>query len=123
MMFRKLWLAIRPALLWSYRRGSWQYDVVVVAILAFIFLPPRDVFDDQPRPPTVREIPALALGEDVRIFWVDSRVVDEEPKDEAESRLRALLKQRTGQDFQVVDTRPAPVSDGEDEAYLVYARP
>ena len=31
---------------WSYERGSWQYDVMCVAILAFIFLIPARVFDD-----------------------------------------------------------------------------
>lgn len=31
---------------WSYERGSWQYDVMCVAILAFIFLVPARVFDD-----------------------------------------------------------------------------
>ena len=31
---------------WSYERGSWQYDVMCVAILAFIFLIPARIFDD-----------------------------------------------------------------------------
>ncbi len=31
---------------WSYERGSWQYDVMCVAILGFIFLIPAGVFDD-----------------------------------------------------------------------------
>lgn len=38
-ILRKIWY-------WSYERGSWQYDVMCVAILAFIFLIPNRVFDD-----------------------------------------------------------------------------
>ena len=33
---------------WEYERGSWQYDVKVALILAFIFLTPRGVFNDRP---------------------------------------------------------------------------
>ena len=38
-ILRKIWY-------WSYERGSWQYDVMCVAILGFIFLIPGKVFDD-----------------------------------------------------------------------------
>lgn len=38
-LLRKIWY-------WSYERGSWQYDVMCVAILGFIFLIPGRVFDD-----------------------------------------------------------------------------
>jgi len=31
-------------LIWSYRRGSIQYDIICVLILAFIFLLPRGCF-------------------------------------------------------------------------------
>lgn len=39
----KSWLA--RLLIWYYERGSWQYDVIVILILAFIFLTPRSFFD------------------------------------------------------------------------------
>ncbi|PYS53612.1 MAG: hypothetical protein DMG13_11870 [Acidobacteria bacterium] len=35
-------------LLWSFERGSKQYDVICAAILAFIFLTPPSVFHDRP---------------------------------------------------------------------------
>jgi len=34
---------------WDFPRASWQYDLMVAAILAFIFLTPRDMFRDQPK--------------------------------------------------------------------------
>ena len=41
-------LAITRSIFWAYERGSWQYDVIVIAILAFIFLSPRSWFNDRP---------------------------------------------------------------------------
>jgi hypothetical protein len=35
-------------LLWSFERGSAQYDVICVVILAFIFLTPPAAFNDRP---------------------------------------------------------------------------
>jgi hypothetical protein len=35
-------------LLWSFERGSVQYDVICVIILAFIFLTPSSAFNDRP---------------------------------------------------------------------------
>jgi len=35
-------------LLWSFERGSVQYDVICVVILAFIFLFPSSAFNDRP---------------------------------------------------------------------------
>ncbi len=32
--------AIRHALFWTFERATWQYDLMVVAILAFIWLTP-----------------------------------------------------------------------------------
>lgn len=33
---------------WSYERGSWQYDLAVIAILIFVLLTPSRWFHDQP---------------------------------------------------------------------------
>ena len=38
---------------WSYERGSWQYDLAVIAILVFVLLTPGRWFHDQP----TREVP------------------------------------------------------------------
>ena len=41
-------LVVTRSIFWAYERGSWQYDLIVVAILAFIFLSPRAWFNDRP---------------------------------------------------------------------------
>ncbi len=46
--------------LWSFERGSIQYDFICVVILAFIFVTPARIFDD--RPDFMRVLP----GENVR---------------------------------------------------------
>ena len=38
---------LKRFILWDYPRASWQYDVMVGIILAFIFLTPREWFRDQ----------------------------------------------------------------------------
>ncbi len=41
----KLLAALKSVLLWSYERGTWQYDVLCLVILAFIFLTPSYWFN------------------------------------------------------------------------------
>lgn len=44
-------VTLKKTLFWSYERGSWQYDIMCVVILAFIFLAPGGLFH---KPITVR---------------------------------------------------------------------
>lgn len=36
---------IKNIILWRYQRGTWQYDVLCLLIIAFIFLTPKELFD------------------------------------------------------------------------------
>lgn len=38
---------LRNILLWRYGRTTWQYDVLCVLILAFVFLTPKSWFDGE----------------------------------------------------------------------------
>jgi hypothetical protein len=38
---------LKKILFWSYDRGSWQYDVMCVLILAFIFFSPNRLFQSR----------------------------------------------------------------------------
>lgn len=38
--------AVKRAFFWTYARNTWQYDVLCVLILAFIFLTPKSWFDN-----------------------------------------------------------------------------
>ncbi|MEO6390242.1 MAG: hypothetical protein ABIP75_00240 [Pyrinomonadaceae bacterium] len=38
---------LKAIILWGYARNTWQYDVLVVFILAFIFLTPKQWFENK----------------------------------------------------------------------------
>ncbi len=46
----KLPEGIRRTINWSYERGSWQYDLLCLLIIAVIFLVPSRYFGDRDRP-------------------------------------------------------------------------
>jgi hypothetical protein len=53
----KVLVALKNVLLWSYERGTWQYDVLCLLILAFIFLTPSNWFTRSSTAPTAhREV-------------------------------------------------------------------
>ncbi|MGB7623587.1 MAG: hypothetical protein WBN92_14650 [Terriglobia bacterium] len=54
-MFHNLFLVFKNAFFWRYARGTWQYDLMVAAILLFIFLTPRKLFHDDPLPLNVSD--------------------------------------------------------------------
>ena len=45
-------------LFWEFERASWQYDIIVAVLLAFIFFTPRELFRDQPKASNVVMVPA-----------------------------------------------------------------
>ena len=46
---RSFWQGIVGTIFWSYERGSWPYDALVVVILIFVLATPRSWFHDEPR--------------------------------------------------------------------------
>jgi len=73
-------------LFWDYARASWQYDVMVGLILAFIFLTPRDIFRDQPKAASV----VMLRGG----FWIEPQLLSGVPQKELLSRATALVNAR-----------------------------
>ena len=62
---------------WTYERGTWQYDVAVVLILIFVFLP-RPWFHEQPQVginPIPGEVRQLSAGSDSDVYRVDARLL------------------------------------------------
>lgn len=41
---------IKNVLLWSYARGSWQYDMLCLIIILIVFMVPSSYFGDRDRP-------------------------------------------------------------------------
>ena len=80
---------LKKIVLWDYRRASWQYDVIVAAILAIIFLTPQAWFHDQPR---VAERSAVALAPGS--YWLEAGLLSSVPEDRRQAQAQTLLRAR-----------------------------
>jgi hypothetical protein len=110
---------LKRLIFWDYPRGSWQYDVIVGLILAFIFLTPRGWFRDQPRIPHVSVI-SIAHGE----FMVDPEFLTDIPKDRWPAKLTPEVRVRAGNShLTVTSVEPFMDSDGELRFYIAFTRP
>jgi hypothetical protein len=47
-------IAVKNVLLWSHERGSWQYDILCLLIVATIFVVPSRYFGDRDRLPAMQ---------------------------------------------------------------------
>lgn len=115
---------LKRFILWDYSRGSWQYDVMVGIILAFIFLTPRDWFRDQPRIPHASSIAMLPSENGSLIFSVDPALLAGIPENQRVARLTRVLQTRMSNRHLAV-TRVEPIldSEGELQGYMAFARP
>ena len=121
-MARKLWLAVRPGIFWSYQRGSWQYDIMVGLILVFTFLTPRSWFRDQPRMPGAQQIVMLRSDHELAVFWVDGDLIGSKPAAAIHEHVRSLIERRTGKKVALIKAEPVEDSEGSLKGYLVDAR-
>src|SRR6185295_4185662 len=69
-VMKLLFTTLKKTLFWSYERGSWQYDVMCVLILAFIFFAPGTFFH---KPITVRSEEIGATGP---VSQVEQQIAD-----------------------------------------------
>jgi hypothetical protein len=63
---------------WSYERGSWQYDLAVIAILVFVLLTPGRWFHDQPThevPTASARVELLSETGNRQVYKVDARIL------------------------------------------------
>ncbi|HZR57173.1 MAG TPA: hypothetical protein VFA74_09900 [Terriglobales bacterium] len=73
-----IWRTIRDYILWSYDRGTIQYDVMVTLILIFVFFSPYWInFKDKPVPhrPHPSEVVVVPDGDGGLIYQVESSAV------------------------------------------------
>ena len=111
---------LKRFILWDFARASWQYDVMVAIILAFIFLTPRDWFRDQPRIPSASSIiPLPADG-----FFVPVEVLAKTPDNQRVVSLTRQIRTLPGRaHFTVARIEPILNSEGELQGYMAFARP
>src|ERR1700735_1434361 len=133
---RKVWQGIVRAVFWSLERGSWPYDSMVVAIVLFVLLTPRNLFHDQPQTIALASSDVQLLSEDSqnqpRTYRLDAKVLlpekrAKQPTPELErethdilSRAVDDLKERT---FQVTRIDPLRAPDGSVVYYDITVHP
>ena len=84
--------AISRVLFWTYPRGSWQYDLLCIMILSFIFFTPTWIFD---RPEESAVVSALKESSSPKASGVPS--LDRRPADEfAEEKKQLPRMTRSG---------------------------
>lgn len=117
------WRALKRFLLWDYERASWQYDLMVGLILAFVFLTPREWFRDQPRRPEASRIvmPSSAKGQ--VLYWIEPEALAGVGPEERSQRVSELLKPPSGKAPEVVRLEPVVDSEDEVKGYVAFTKP
>jgi hypothetical protein len=114
---------LKRLILWDYPRASWQYDVIVGLILAFIFLTPRDWFRDQPRIPHASSIALLPSEHGSSMFFVDAQLLAGTAEGQRVATLSEALRVRmSNRKLSVTRIEPILDSEGELQGYLAFAR-
>jgi hypothetical protein len=130
---RKLGRILLRIIFWSYERGSWPYDVMVVAIILFVLLTPRSWFHDQPQigtPPSAAQVKLVGenLSTSVRVYRVDAGLLappkrTPELEQETHQILRRSVPELKGRTFEIVQIEPVRGVDGEVLGYDVSVKP
>lgn len=103
----KIKLVVRRSFFWSYERGTWQYDLIVAAILAFIFLTPRSWFQKAPTLGMVdlrhvQGVVEVSHDKERRTYMVDARLVQSRAPEAPEDAIRDILQERLHKQYRVL---------------------
>jgi len=126
-MLRKLGAAIYRGLFWTYERGTWQYDVMVALILAFIFLTPRVWFHDQPNPAGASGVVLLSSNDHEKVYELQAALIaSEDDAATAEQALRdgaeRILETYIGKSVQITAIKPETDARGQVVSYAVWVQ-
>lgn len=129
---RKFWRGFVNTVFWSYERGSWPYDVMVVLIVAFVLLTPRSWFRDQPHSSEQSPVGIVFVAENVaahtQTYRLDAKLFHPQktpgkPGPEIERQTHEILSTSVGdlkgQIFQVKKISPVRSDDGSLQYYEV----
>jgi hypothetical protein len=106
-VWAKIRRGIGAAFFWSYERGSWQYDVIVVVILAFIFLTPHAWFRHETNLGMVdlrhvQGVVEVAHDKTRHTYMMDARLLPPGSPQALDAAAQNILQERLGQRFRVV---------------------
>ena len=104
-------LVAARSVFWVYERGSWQYDVILAVIVAFIFLTPRSLFNDRPTLQLsdlrhFQGVIEVGRAKDGWHYLVDSRLVESMRADRPEGAVREILQRHLHKPFVIKSLEP-----------------
>jgi hypothetical protein len=105
---------------WSYHRGSWQYDLKVALILAFIFLTPRHVLHDPAMPVRAGQVTEVS-GAEGRGYRIEAGLLQGGARG-LEVNAEQVLRDALGRDVSVSRIQPVLDQDGRVQAYTVWVQ-
>jgi hypothetical protein len=121
---------------WSYERGSWPYDLMVIAVAAFVLLTPRHWFYDPPQSTGLASSDVQLISEDsshrTSTYRLDAKILPAakrtaKPTPELERETHEILGRAVGelkgQTFQVSRIDPVRAEDGSVMYYDVTVHP
>jgi len=122
-LWRRFRQTVRGFLLWRHERGSWQYDVMVVLILLFVFGTPRAWFRDLPLTPVGvgMEIRVLQKSGDTTRYRIPANLLWQYG-DSPEAGARVLLAPRHSKPFTITGIVPVEDDAGAIVWYDVWVR-
>ena len=112
---RGLTSTLKKIFFWNYARNTWQWDLLCVVILIFIFFTPQHWFAGSERPRnTVHQSP------DAQTVLLSREMVDnEEDKGQIEQRVKALTGRAK---VEILAVRPVVDAEGRTRSFEVDIR-
>jgi hypothetical protein len=133
---RTLWRGLVRTIFWSYERGTWPYDLMVIAIIVFVLLTPRSWFHDQPQSSALAssgvELVSTDAAGHAHTYRLEAKVL---PNQKRTSKVTPELEREThdilgrtvddlkGRTFQVRRIDPVRAQDGSVLYYDVTVQP
>jgi hypothetical protein len=133
---RSFWRGVGRIIFWSYERGTWPYDVMVVVILLFVLVTPRKWFHDELQTSALASATVRVISEDpdsgTRTYRLEATALPPEKRatkstPELERETHDVLGRTAGDlkghTFQVIRIDPALSGDGSVLYYDVTVHP
>jgi hypothetical protein len=109
---------LRRLIFWDFQRTSWQWDIIVTLILAFIFLTPRELFRDQPRAASIQMLPAQ------QGFLIEPKLLANVADADLPQKAADLVNQRFKTHTTITHVEPIrDEAEGEITGYMAYTKP
>lgn len=114
----------RATFFWSFERGSWPYDVMVVLIVIFVLITPRSWFHDQPENGVPASAGVVLVTQDpitrIEIYRLDRGLFGAKSTGKSNAQLEEKTHQiltgsvqsLKGEKFQVRSIEPVRGDDG-----------